>query len=504
MTIKYFFTLILISGAIASASAQSAGTLIPGFGNDGKVITAIGNYLCAQRTVIDNNGKILVLARINLNPSNLALSRYLPNGDLDPTFGSNGTVVTPVKSGLLVDLALQPDGKILVNGEETTFPSGLLVARYLTNGTLDPAFGNQGIFKSAVSPSRGYAVALTTDEKIVSAGNAFNSATQNQDIFLTRILPNGTVDASFGNNGTITHNFGSSEFVFEMAIQPDGKIVVFGKSNILPTYAVFRFLSNGMADINFGTNGRVVLSQIAPVTWGDMRLQNDGKIVLGGTADDGSGEYQFWAARLLANGSPDPTFGQNGTVKTNFDGNLKGEALMIDLQGRYIVGGDLQLPGQLTQMALTRFTAQGTVDSGFGTNGLARIEFGTGLNESCTDMAQLGNGNIIALGCALSFPQAKTIIAGLSPGSTTDVNQPEADAAPLLEYFPNPAGEWLYFRGHLDANTRITLTDSRGKLLQQPEAGDGKISVAGLPAGLYYLVIDTRKARYAYPVSVQR
>lgn len=50
--------------------------------------------------------------------------------------GTNGTVVTPVHSGLLVDLILQSDGKILVTGEETTFPSGLLVARYLTNGVL--------------------------------------------------------------------------------------------------------------------------------------------------------------------------------------------------------------------------------------------------------------------------------------------------------------------------------------------------------------------------------
>lgn len=504
MTVKHFITLTFMGAALVSACAQSAGALIPGFGNNGKVITENGNYLCAHRTVVDPNGKILVLAKINLNPYNLALSRYLPNGDLDPTFGTNGTVVTPVHSGLLVDLILQSDGKILVNGEETTFPAGLLVARYLANGSLDPTFGNQGIFKSSVSASRGYVVALTGDEKIVSAGTKFNSSNQNQDIFLTRILPNGTADTGFGNNGSITHDFGDAEFVFEMAIQTDGKIVVFGKSNILPTYTVFRFMANGMVDSNFGTNGRVVLTQFAPTTWGDMRLQNDGKIVLGGTADDGSGGYQFWAARMLANGSLDAGFGTNGVAKTSFTGLLKGESLLIDQQGRCLVGGSLQLPGQLTQMALTRFSAQGAVDASFGTNGLAIVEFGTGFDETCNDITQLDNGNIIALGCASTFPQAKTIIAGLSPGNTTGVDHPENNPALLLEYYPNPVSDWLYFKGNFDANARIMLTDGKGRILEHVRVSDGKMSVATLPAGVYYLLLETASFRHVYPVAVQR
>jgi uncharacterized delta-60 repeat protein len=503
--LKQFFAPLLIALAFhATATAQSPGSLIPTFGDNGKVITENGNYLCAQRTVVDNAGKVLVLARINLNPYNLALSRYLPNGDLDATFGANGTVVTTVKAGLLVDLDLQPDGKILVTGTEETFPAGLLVARYLSNGTLDPTFGNQGLFKSTVNASRGNALTLTTDEKIVVAGTLFNSANQGTDIFLTRLQTNGAVDATFGNNGSITHDFGGAESVFEVKIQADHKIVVFGKSTALPTYTVFRFLANGTLDNTFGNNGRVVLSQIAPVTWGDLHLQNDGKMVLGGTADDGSGGYQLWAARLLSGGSLDATFGQNGVAKTSFNGQIKGEALLVDQQGRYLVGGDYLAGGQTTQMALTRFTADGGVDTDFGTNGLAIVEFGTGYSEACTDLTQLSNGNIIAVGCALSFPNAKTLIAGLYPDLTSDVQQPGAAPALQLTYYPNPTQDWLYYTGNLSADTRVALTDSAGKLVTPWGNNQGKISTANLPTGHYFLVLRTAAGQYAYPVVVQR
>lgn len=155
-------------------------------------------------------------------------------------------------------------------------------------------------------------------------------------------------------------------------------------------------------------------------------------------------------------------------------------------------------------MALTRFTAQGNVDTDFGASGLAIVEFGTGLDETCTDITQLANGHLIALGCASVFPQAKTIIAGLSPGNTTDVDHPENAPAMLLEYYPNPASDWLYFKGDFGTDARITLTDSKGSVLKQAMCNDGKMLVANLPAGLYYLVLETSTFRYGYSVTVLR
>ncbi|HLP92587.1 MAG TPA: T9SS type A sorting domain-containing protein [Saprospiraceae bacterium] len=492
--------LLFIVFVFGTAHTQSAGSLIPGFGDNGKVITQNGNYLCAQRAIADNNGKILVLARINLNPSQLALSRYLSNGNLDASFGTNGTVITPIKAGQLTDLAIQPDGKILVTCQEETFPSGLWVARYLANGALDVAFGMQGIFKSTISGSRGTALATTSEGKIVSVGTLFNASTQGMDIFLTRLLANGTLDVSFGNNGSITHDFGASELVFEVAIQSDGKIVVFGASTILPTYSVFRFMANGMPDTNFGTNGRIVLSQIAPLSWGDLSIQSDGKIVLGGTADNGVGEYQFWVSRLQSNGNPDPAFGQNGVAKTNFTSPLKGEALLIDPQGRYIVGGEYQPSGSNKQMALTRFTPQGVTDVTFGNNGLAIVTFGTGFSESCLDLTQLSNGHIIAVGCAQTFPNARTIIAGLYPGTSSDVTEPVR----IPEFYPNPASDWIYTNGLEDEQLKLTLTNTDGRVIRQLTVIDGKISVADLPSGLYYVVCHLPKGNVAYPVTVLR
>ncbi|HXI89085.1 MAG TPA: hypothetical protein VNO24_03630, partial [Blastocatellia bacterium] len=157
------------------------------------------------------------------------LLRLNSNGTLDSTFGAGGYAITDIAGGAYA-VALQPDGKILVNGS-----SGIV--RYNTNGSIDTSFAINGVFASEIDVSQD--IALQADGKIVAAGGYSGFA-------LTRLNPDGSPDTSFGTNGNvITLIDGSRGSVGNaLALQPDGKILSGGsiyQSSGIADAAILRY-----------------------------------------------------------------------------------------------------------------------------------------------------------------------------------------------------------------------------------------------------------------------
>ncbi len=161
-------------------------------------------------------------------------SRAAP-GDLDPTFGNGGIVITP--TGNMIDLdypramAIQSDGKIIVVGEGSrgTFNWDFAVVRYNTNGSLDTSFGGSGIVitQLTVNYDGASSVAIQADGKIVVAGSQYNCFCIDSSFAVVRYNPNGTLDTSFNGTGkAITQVNSSRDYAESVAIQADGKIVV--------------------------------------------------------------------------------------------------------------------------------------------------------------------------------------------------------------------------------------------------------------------------------------
>src|SRR6266851_2729048 len=162
-----------------------------------------------------------------------ALARYYADGTLDPDFQGGGKVVTsfPTFEAEAFSLAIQPDGKMVVAGHHRAsglFSRSIALARYDPDGSMDGGFGSGGLvitqFPSSDS-DEAFSLALQPDGKIVVAGN------NGTNIGLARYNPNGTLDKSFSFDGFATTNTG---FGFSpatgVAIQPDGKIVAAGTS----------------------------------------------------------------------------------------------------------------------------------------------------------------------------------------------------------------------------------------------------------------------------------
>src|SRR6516165_431864 len=192
----------------AGVVAAHPGDLDPSFGTGGKVTTAVGY---ASAVALQGDGKIVAVGHTDTGTQGaFALARYNSDGSPDATFGTGGTVTTAFPSffgsyDAAYAVALQGDGKIVAAGDTDTGTRGAFaLARYNPDGSLDATFGTGGTVRTAFGTSydAANAVALQGDGKIVAAGDT--DAGTHGAFALARYNPNGSLDATFGTGGTVT------------------------------------------------------------------------------------------------------------------------------------------------------------------------------------------------------------------------------------------------------------------------------------------------------------
>ena len=215
---------------------------------------------------------------------------------------------------------------------------------------LDRSFGTNGTVTTAIGPGHENvrAVAIQADGKIVVAGYSHNGTTY--DFAVVRYNPNGTLDASFGTGGKVTTAIGPGDaHIHGMALQPDGKIVVAGHSHAKSdnNFTVVRYNPNGSLDVSFGSNGTGITDFESESGSGyayafAAAVQPDGKIVVAGTGPSGTGgsDNDVVVVRYNPNGSLDASFGTGGTVTTAIGaGNDQCQAMALQPDGKIVVAG---------------------------------------------------------------------------------------------------------------------------------------------------------------------
>ncbi|HEU4355713.1 MAG TPA: delta-60 repeat domain-containing protein [Actinomycetota bacterium] len=265
---------------------RSGGTLDASFGGDGIVRTDLSpSGDIGYDVAIQADGRIVVVGRSGDADARSAVLRYRSDGRLDRSFGERGTVLSR-RWGVARAVALQPDGRIVVTGYDTY---GLVVARFLTDGTPDDTFGGDGFARRVVSEIFPLSVALQPSGRIVVGGD--------YDIFargLARFTARGRLDDTFGGDGVVQTQVGSGEqAVAGLAIQPNGRIVAAGyygphEGGTTEVFhiAVTRHLRNGKLDDSWSGNGKVVTSFAGGAYARGVALQPDGKVVVAGGAGD--------------------------------------------------------------------------------------------------------------------------------------------------------------------------------------------------------------------------
>jgi uncharacterized delta-60 repeat protein len=347
-------------------------------------------------------------------------------GDLDVSFGGFGTggqVFTYGLEGPTSGMVLQPDGQIVVIGD-TEF--GGFVSRYLPNGTLDSTFGDDGtytFFFSVLSQLHANDVALQSDGKILVAGT-FEALPS--EFILIRVQSFGLLDYSFGENGYVTTTFSSGiSEANAVLIQPDGKIVVAG--NVLvggdADFAVARFTPDGTLDNTFGGDGRVTIGLGGWESGTSIARQADGKLVVAGSSEQGliSGDFDFAIARLNSDGTLDSSFDGDGKVTSDLGEEDLGSAVFIQPDGKIVVVGDRNsdlVDGLAEEAIVARYHPDGSLDESFAGDGVSQIG---SLSGQIVDGALQPDGKILLLGYHTS-PDGDTKMAlyRLNPDGSTD------------------------------------------------------------------------------------
>lgn len=224
----------------------------------------------------------------------------------------------------------------------------------------------------------------------------------------------GTLDSAFGTAGIVTTDFNSGpDAIHAMALQTNGKIVVAGQTYASETtsfdFAVARYNTDGTLDTSFGGTGKVVLDFAGLVDIANaLVIQSDGKIVVGGYARTTGNSSALALARFDSSGNLDTGFGTGGKVVTqitaNFD-QVHGLALQAD--GKIVATGGANNVNFNSNLALVRYNTNGTVDTGFGgpSAGIIVIDFNGGFDEG-NAVTVTAAGKIIVVGQSSSAPSA--------------------------------------------------------------------------------------------------
>lgn len=424
--------LILLLTAFGPHAAEAApGDLDTSFGGTGKVVTDFsGREDFGNAVAVQADGKIVVVGFTrnggtgSSSTEDFALTRYNPDGSLDPNFGSGGRVQTDFGADDRAKaVAIRADGKIIVVGSNSNV---VIVAAYNPDGTRDTTLG------ASLGPCSGQcslnAVAIQSDQKIVAAGRAQGSVAGTSDFFLIRFNAAGNnFDSSFNGSGVVQTDFSSrSDTIAGLVIQSDGKIVAGGTTTTdasgSTSMALARYNTNGTLDSGFGTGGKVTTAftgQFHGIR--AIALQSDGKVVAAGFTFQT--ESNFALARYNTNGMLDGTFGSGGKVTTDFSPGAVDEAhaVVVQSDGRIIAGGIGTVSGNALEFALVRYASDGMPDSTFGTSGKVTTNFSTS-DDVINAMALQADGKAIAVGLANSNPDIAvarylTAAAGESPQS---------------------------------------------------------------------------------------
>ncbi len=269
-------------------------------------------------------------------------------------------------------------------------------------GSLDPTFDGDGIVTTAIGSSHdiAQAVAVQANGKIVAAGGTIINFSY--DFALARYNTDGSLDASFGNGGlVITAVASGNDQADAVALQADGKIVTAGYAynGSISYFALARYNTDGSLDTSFDTDGIVTTA----ITSGNsfargVAVQADGKIVAVGYAYNGSISY-FALARYNTDGSLDTSFGSSGVAITAIS-NRQDQATAVALQadGKVVVAG-AAYNGSISYFALVRYNTDGSLDASFDGDGIVTTVICSRQNNAYAVDLQ-ADGRIVAVGIA--------------------------------------------------------------------------------------------------------
>lgn len=404
------------------------------------------------------------------------------------------SVLQPNSNYHLRDIELQTDNKIVAVGFRESFQNKFCVARILENGGLDSSFNSTGFLEVDFGTVSNKATCLKifSDNKILVGGMSGN---QSEFFSMIKLNSDGTLDTSFGTLGKVQTSINGNQcLVNSMAVQTDGKILLAGYVLNNPNgydFALTRYLPTGALDTSFGVNGKVITTINA--TYNDIiykvLIQSDNKIVVIGNEADNTGLSRIAVVRYLSDGTLDTSYALNAKyISPNYDFS-RDAAMQVD--GKLvIIGGNNDIG--FRRFYVCRLTTSGSIDSSFQIDSQQIIPFADMSSASQSVLIQSDNKIL----CAGEVDNTSTVCSDLSvalvrlnPGtlSTNEFNDNE------IVVYPNPTSSFVGFDNSVNQFTKATLFNYLGQevaLQSLNSSSEEQIDISSFANGVYLLKLS--------------
>lgn len=379
------FTALAVTLTSCSQNEDNAAQVLPGSlaalsvgGSllEGAVVTQIGPYNDVPRAVsILADGKILVAgASYDERLVDLFIARFDRGGRLDSAFGNQGIVTSPVGSGndRVQAIAIQPDGRVLVAGARHNGQDlDTSISRYLLDGSLDTTFAQGGIYKVSMGIGNDIANALSLQED----GSILVAGTGHDDMgaigfTVIKLMPQGIPDMGFGNSGRLVLRLGVGEAQTEdsallVSVDAQNRVVLAGTvlNGMQKELGLVRLLANGSRDASFGNQGQMI---IAVSTADDeptaLAIQPDSKLLVA-VSVFANGKRGVALYRLSENGSFDD-FGEQSRAAGG--GLSTANQIRVLPDGKILLAGSFYHRDTRSDFAIERYLPTGQLDSAYG------------------------------------------------------------------------------------------------------------------------------------------
>jgi uncharacterized delta-60 repeat protein len=307
------------------------------------------DYVAGVAALVDGKVVVAGQADNRADGTNrLGVARYTAAGQLDPTFGTGGVLAQKISAANRDEFwqgaAADSAGNIYVAGKSID-ASGYVhstVVKIGSNGVVSGTW--YADFDATINDEGFYGVTVQNDGKVVAGGDYYDGTQRVATV--VRFNTNGTLDTTFSGDGLMTFAYGTIyEEVRDLAMQSDGKIVAaFVSSPSASTYdfGVARINSNGTLDTTGFANPTGMVTR--HVNTYDfvyrVAVQSNGQIVLAGESQNASGNLDYTLLRYSSSGSPDNTFGNSGILQLDFSNGMdRAYGLAVQTDGKLVVGG---------------------------------------------------------------------------------------------------------------------------------------------------------------------
>jgi uncharacterized delta-60 repeat protein len=407
---------------------------------------------------------------------------------LDRTFGDGGKVTTGILNYTHPqDVAVQPDGKILVAGyAQTTDSTKFFVLRYNPNGTWDGTFNNGtgillGQFRDTADyvASAAYSIAIQPDGKIVIGGNVYRYPSPRTDFAVARLNPDGSYDTTFGGGDGKADIYvgGEHDLARDVVIQPDGKILFIGVTQVSTSNfpALVRFNADGSIDNTFSGDGVITTTLDVFGTPMKTLLMPGGKIVsivsVYGYTD---GNIIF--LRYNPDGSPDTSLNGSGRLLTRYGFDYSDAAVTTAVllpDGKMLLGGSVR-PPELENgydAALIRINPDYSPDTSFNGDGIVTTHL-SAYQGGINDLAMLPDGKFIAGGIvAYNSHDMDFALLRYNPDGSLDKSF-DQDGKAVVSFGGNNQLDWFRALG-LQPNGKVVMVgESENNIVMANYVGD--------------------------------